>query len=69
MKLWEKSTQVNKKLKIPVIGNDRMLDIYLQNMIFSAPLLIFWCFNLVGLLSREELDVLLRELKTSTNWP
>lgn len=29
MKLWEKSTQVNKKIEKFTVGNDRMLDIYL----------------------------------------
>ena len=63
MKLWEKSTQVNKKIEKFTVGNDRMLDIYLAKYDILGSMAHILMLQSVGLLSREELDVLLRELK------
>ena len=63
MKLWEKSTQVNKKIEKFTVGNDRMLDIYLAKYDILGSIAHILMLQSVGLLSREELDVLLRELK------
>ena len=63
MKLWEKSTQVNKKIEKFTVGNDRMLDIYLAKYDILGSIAHILMLQSVGLLSKEELDVLLRELK------
>ena len=63
MKLWEKSTQVNKKIEKFTVGNDRMLDIYLAKYDILGSMAHILMLQSVGLLSKEELDVLLRELK------
>ena len=63
MKLWEKSTQVNKKIEKFTVGNDRMLDIYLAKYDILGSMAHILMLQSVGLLSREELDVLLPELK------
>ena len=68
MKLWEKSTLVNKKIEKFTVGNDRMLDIYLAKYDILGSMAHILMLQSVGLLSSNELDVLLRELKTSTNW-
>ena len=63
MKLWEKSTQVNKKIEKFTVGNDRMLDIYLAKYDILGSMAHILMLQSVGLLSSNELDVLLRELK------
>ena len=63
MKLWEKSTLVNKKIEKFTVGNDRMLDIYLAKYDILGSIAHILMLQSVGLLSREELDVLLPELK------
>ena len=63
MKLWEKSTQVNKKIEKFTVGNDRMLDIYLAKYDILGSMAHILMLQSVGLLSSGELDVLLRELK------
>ena len=63
MKLWEKSTQVNKKIEKFTVGNDRMLDIYLAKYDILGSIAHILMLQSVGLLSSGELDVLLRELK------
>ena len=63
MKLWEKSTLVNKKIEKFTVGNDRMLDIYLAKYDILGSMAHILMLQSVGLLSKEELDVLLRELK------
>ena len=63
MKLWEKSTQVNKKIEKFTVGNDRMLDIYLAKYDILGSIAHILMLQSVGLLSSNELDVLLRELK------
>ena len=63
MKLWEKSTLVNKKIEKFTVGNDRMLDIYLAKYDILGSMAHILMLQSVGLLSSGELDVLLRELK------
>ena len=63
MKLWEKSTLVNKKIEKFTVGNDRMLDIYLAKYDILGSMAHILMLQSVGLLSSNELDVLLRELK------
>ena len=63
MKLWEKSTLVNKKIEKFTVGNDRMLDIYLAKYDILGSIAHILMLQSVGLLSSNELDVLLRELK------
>ena len=64
MKLWEKSTQVNKKIEKFTVGSDRTLDIYLAKYDVLGSIAHILMLESVGLLTQEELSLLLKELKT-----
>jgi len=64
MKLWEKSTQVNKKIEKFTVGSDRTLDIYLAKYDVLGSIAHILMLESVGLLTKEELSILLKELKT-----
>jgi len=64
MKLWEKSTQVNKKIEKFTVGSDRTLDIYLAKYDVLGSMAHILMLESVGLLTKEELSILLKELKT-----
>lgn len=64
MKLWEKSTQVNKKIEKFTVGSDRTLDIYLAKYDVLGSIAHILMLESVGLLTQEELSILLKELKT-----
>lgn len=63
MKLWEKSVQVNKDVESYTVGHDRELDIYLAPYDVLGSMAHITMLEAIGLLSKEELTVLLRELK------
>lgn len=63
MKLWEKSTQVNKDIETYTIGKDRELDIYLAPYDVLGSMAHITMLESIGLLSSEELNILLKELK------
>jgi len=62
-KLWEKSTQVNAKIEAFTIGLDREMDVYLAKYDVMGSMAHIRMLESVGLLSSDELDSLLRELK------
>lgn len=63
MKLWEKSVQVNKEIETYTIGKDKELDIYLAPYDVLGSMAHITMLESIGLLSDEELEVLLKELK------
>lgn len=63
MKLWEKSTQVNEKIEKFTVGKDREMDLYLAEFDVLGSLAHVEMLESVGLLEKEELEILTTELK------
>lgn len=63
MKLWEKSTQVNEKIEKFTVGKDREMDLYLAEFDVLGSLAHVEMLESVGLLEKEELEILSTELK------
>ena len=63
MKLWQKSTDVNKKVEVFTIGNDQELDLLLAPFDVLGSLAHITMLESIDLLTKEELDVLSAELK------
>ena len=64
MKLWEKSVQVDKDIERYTIGRDREMDLYLAPFDVLGSMAHITMLQSIGLLTSEELDVLLREMKS-----
>ena len=62
-KLWEKSTQVNAKIEAFTIGKDREMDVYLAKYDVLGSMAHIRMLESVGLLQKDELESLLKELK------
>ena len=63
MKLWEKSVQVDKDIERYTIGLDREMDLYLAPYDVLGSMAHITMLESIGLLTRDELDILLREMK------
>ena len=63
MKLWEKSVQVDKDIERYTIGRDREMDLYLAPYDVLGSMAHITMLESIGLLTRDELDILLREMK------
>lgn len=63
MKLWDKGTPVNKAIEEFTIGNDRELDVHLATHDILGSMAHVTMLGSVGLIEKEELPVLLKELK------
>lgn len=63
MKLWEKSVQVNKDVESYTVGRDRELDVYLAPYDVLGSMAHITMLESVGLLTKEEQAVLIKELK------
>ena len=63
MKLWQKSTDVNKKVEVFTIGNDQELDLLLAPFDVLGSLAHITMLESIDLLTKDELDVLSAELK------
>ena len=63
MKLWKKSTQVNEKIEKFTVGKDREMDLYLAEFDVLGSLAHVEMLESVGLLEKEELEILTTELK------
>ena len=63
MKLWEKSVQVDKDIERYTIGRDREMDLYLAPYDVLGSMAHITMLESICLLTRDELDVLLREMK------
>lgn len=63
MKLWEKSVQVNKDVESYTVGRDQEMDIYLAPYDVLGSMAHITMLESVGLLGKDELAILLAELK------
>lgn len=63
MKLWEKSVQVDKDIERYTIGHDREMDLYLAPFDILGSMAHITMLESIGLLSAEELRVLLAEMR------
>ncbi len=63
MKLWEKGIPVNKAIDEFTVGNDREFDIYLAPFDILGSMAHVTMLESVGLIKRDELPVLIQELK------
>lgn len=62
-KLWEKNVQVNKEIEKFTIGRDREMDLYLAKHDVIGSMAHIIMLESIGLLTSEELKLLLAELK------
>lgn len=62
-KLWEKNTQVDAKIEAFTVGHDREMDIFLAKYDVLGSMAHIRMLESVGLLTSEELTILLAELK------
>lgn len=62
-KLWEKSTQVDAKIEAFTVGRDREMDVFLAKYDVLGSMAHITMLESVGLLQKEELNLLLAELK------
>lgn len=62
-KIWEKNTQVDEKIEKFTVGLDREMDVFLAKYDVLGSMAHIRMLESVGLLSNEELNVLLVELK------
>jgi len=63
MKLWDKGYSVNEKIEKFTVGKDRELDLFLAPFDIQGTMAHISMLESVGLLRREELDLLLPELQ------
>jgi argininosuccinate lyase len=62
-KLWEKNYEVNKEIDRFTVGRDREMDLFLAKYDVMGSMAHITMLETIGLLTHDELDVLLRELK------
>ena len=62
-KLWEKNVQVDQEVDTFTVGKDREMDLYLAKYDVLGSMAHITMLESIGLLTREELTVLLAELK------
>ena len=62
-KLWEKSVPVNKKIEKFTVGKDREMDLYLASFDALGSMAHITMLESIGLLTSEELNILLKELR------
>lgn len=63
-KLWEKNTKVDSKIEAFTVGRDREMDIYLAPYDVLGSMAHITMLESVGLLTKDELKILLSELKS-----
>lgn len=63
MKLWEKNIQVDKEVETFTVGKDREMDLYLAKYDVLGSMAHITMLESIGLLAKDELTVLLAELK------
>lgn len=63
MKLWEKTTKVTDETDRFTVGNDRELDLYLAKYDVLGSIAHITMLESIGLLGKEELQMLKKELK------
>lgn len=62
-KLWEKNVQVDKEVETFTVGKDREMDLYLAKYDVLGSMAHITMLESIGLLTKEELALLLAELK------
>ena len=62
-KLWEKNFEVNREIERFTVGRDRELDLYLARYDVLGSMAHITMLQSIGLMEKDELDVLLAELK------
>ena len=62
-KLWEKNTEVNQEIEKFPVGRDRELDLYLARYDVLGSMAHITMLESIGLLGKDELPVLLEELR------
>ena len=62
-KLWEKNTEVNQEIEKFTVGRDRELDLYLARYDVLGSMAHITMLESIGLLGKDELLVLLEELR------
>ena len=62
-KLWEKNFEVNKEIERFTVGRDREMDLYLAKYDVLGSMAHITMLESIGLIDKEELPVLLSELK------
>ncbi|MCD8262331.1 MAG: argininosuccinate lyase [Bacteroides sp.] len=62
-KLWEKNTQINKEIEKFTVGKDREMDLYLAKHDVLGSMAHITMLREIGLLTAEELELLLAELR------
>lgn len=62
-KLWEKNVQVDHEVDIFTVGKDREMDLYLAKYDVLGSMAHITMLESIGLLTQEELNVLLAELR------
>ena len=62
-KLWEKNVQVDHEVDIFTVGKDREMDLYLAKYDVLGSMAHITMLESIGLLTKEELNVLLAELR------
>ena len=62
-KLWEKNTEVNQEIEKFTVGRDRELDLYLARYDVLGSMARITMLESIGLLGKDELPVLLEELR------
>lgn len=62
-KLWEKNVQVDHEVDIFTVGKDRVMDLYLAKYDVLGSMAHITMLESIGLLTKEELNVLLAELR------
>ena len=63
MKLWEKNFEVNKEIERFTVGRDREMDLYLAKYDVLGSMAHITMLESIGLIGKDELPVLLRELR------
>ena len=62
-KLWEKNFEVNKEIERFTVGKDRDMDLYLAKYDVMGSMAHITMLESICLLTKEELALLLEELK------
>ena len=63
-KLWEKNTKVNDRIEAYTVGRDREMDLFLAPYDVLGSMAHITMLESVGLLEKQELELLLTELKS-----
>ena len=63
MKLWEKDFEINSEIERFTVGRDREMDLYLAPYDVLGSMAHITMLESIGLLGKDELPVLLKELK------